>query len=75
MGKVRYEIDPHNRLVIKKTGKKAELKRFRQVLDGRFKVAKDSTLTYHIKASIPQDTLLGLEAPGGLIKIIGSPLE
>jgi len=55
MEKVRYEIDPHNRLVIKKTGKKAKLPRFRQILDGRFKVAKDNTLTYHIKAPVPED--------------------
>ncbi len=55
MEKVRYEIDPHNRLVIKKTGKKAKLPRFRQILDGRFKVADDNTLTYHIKAPIPDD--------------------
>ncbi len=55
MEKVRYEVDPHNRLVIKKTGKKAKLPRFRRVLDGRFKVAKDNTLTYHIKAPVPED--------------------
>ena len=54
MAKVRYEIDPHNRLVIKKTGKKAELKRFRQVLDGRFKTNKNNNLTYHIKAPVPK---------------------
>jgi hypothetical protein len=55
MEKVRYEIDPHNRLVIKKTGKKSELPRFRQVLDGRFKLDKNNNLTYHIKAPIPDD--------------------
>ena len=55
MEKVRYEIDPHNRLVIKKTGRKTKLPRFRRVLDGRFKITKDNTLTYHIKAPIPDD--------------------
>lgn len=55
MEKVRYEVDPHNRLVIKKTGKQTELRQFRRVLDGRFKVANDNTLTYHIKAPFPQD--------------------
>jgi len=55
MEKVRYETDPHNRLVIKKTGKKTRLTRFRRVLDGRFKVANDNTLTYHIKAPVPED--------------------
>jgi len=55
MEKVRYEIDPHNRLIIKKTGKKTKLPRFRQVLNGCFKVADDNTLIYHIKAPIPED--------------------
>ena len=55
MEKVRYEIDPHNRLVIKKTGKKTKLARFRRVLDGRFKTDRINSLTYHIKAPIPQD--------------------
>jgi hypothetical protein len=55
MANLRYELDPHNRLVIKKTGKKTELTRFRQVLDGRFKIDKDNSLTYHIKAPIPKD--------------------
>ena len=53
--KVRYEVDPHNRLVIKTTARKTSLPRFRKVLDGRFKVANDNTLTYHVKAPIPDD--------------------
>ena len=56
--KVTYEIDPYNRLIINKSGKKSELSRFRQVLDGRFKVDKNNTLTYHIKAPVPQGTEL-----------------
>jgi len=56
--KITYEIDPYNRLIINKAGKKSELARFRQVLDGRFKVDKNNTLTYHIKASTPQGTEL-----------------
>ena len=55
MQKVRYEVDPHNRLVIKRTGEKTELTRFRQVLDGSFKTDKHNNLSYHIKAPIPQD--------------------
>ena len=51
MEKIRYEVDPHNRLVVRKTG----LPRFRRVLDGRFKVDKGNHLTYHIKAPIPED--------------------
>jgi len=58
IGKVRLEIDPHNRLIIKKTGKKSRLSYFRQVLDGRFKTTKNNTLTYHIKAPSPKGTEL-----------------
>ena len=39
MSHLRYEIDPHNRLVIRKTREKGELKRFRQVL-GKYLPAK-----------------------------------
>ncbi|MBU4473465.1 MAG: hypothetical protein L6254_01470 [Candidatus Omnitrophica bacterium] len=59
MEKVHYELDPHNRLVIKKSGREAELRRFRKVLDGQFKVDKNSTLTYHVKAPVSED----LKAP------------
>ncbi|MCG2711000.1 MAG: hypothetical protein L6416_01525 [Candidatus Omnitrophica bacterium] len=54
--KVTYEIDPYNRLVINKNGKKSELSRFRQVLDGRFKTDENNTVYYHIKAPMPQGT-------------------
>lgn len=40
MAKVRYETDPHNRLVISESGRKSELPRFRKVLDGRFMKSK-----------------------------------
>ena len=56
--KITYEIDPYNRLIIDKSGRKSRLSRFRQVLDGRFKVDKNNTLTYHIKAPTPQGTEL-----------------
>jgi hypothetical protein len=49
MPKIRYEIDPHNRLVIRKTGERTKLTRFRTVCDGRFKIGKNNSLTYHIK--------------------------
>ena len=52
--KVRYEVDPHNRLVISDTGKKTKLPRFRQVLTGRFKTDKNNSLTYLIKAPVPR---------------------
>ena len=50
MTRVKYEVDPHNRLIIKKTGKRTRVERFRQVLDGKFRVSADNSLTYHIKA-------------------------
>ncbi len=57
--KVTYEIDPYNRLIINKSGKKSRLSRFRQVLDGRFKIDKDNTVSYYIKAPMPK----GAEIP------------
>ena len=51
MEKVRYEIDPHNRLVINRHG----LKRIRRVLDGRFKAGRDNSLVYHVKSSLDRD--------------------
>ncbi|MFH0913601.1 MAG: hypothetical protein V1884_04915 [Candidatus Omnitrophota bacterium] len=55
MEKIRYEVDPHNRLLAKKTGKVTALPHFRRVLDGQFKAGKNNSLTYHIKSPIPQD--------------------
>ncbi|MBU1044944.1 MAG: hypothetical protein KJ915_11165 [Candidatus Omnitrophica bacterium] len=54
--KVSYEIDPFNRLIINDSNKQSSLSRFRQVLDGRFKIDEDNTLTYLIKAPTPQGT-------------------
>ncbi|RKY32983.1 MAG: hypothetical protein DRP74_01445 [Candidatus Omnitrophota bacterium] len=55
MHKVRYEIDPHNRLVEKSAG----LRGLRKVLDGRFKVGKKNSLSYHVKSAVPA----GAKAP------------
>jgi len=55
MAKIKYEIDPHNRVVLKETGKKTDLVGFRKVLDGRFKINKNNRLTYHIKSPLPAD--------------------
>ncbi len=52
MPRIRYEVDPHNRLIIDKSGKKSELSRFRRVLDGRFRISRRNTLTYHIKTPL-----------------------
>lgn len=50
MKKIKYEIDPHNRLTIPY---------LRKVLDGRFKTDKNNTLIYHIKAPV----LKGVKIP------------
>jgi hypothetical protein len=52
--KVRFEVDPHNRLVIADTGKKTDVRRFRHVLTGRFKLDKNNSLSYHVKAPTPE---------------------
>lgn len=48
--KLRYEVDPHNRLVVSGTGGRAGLTRFRRVFEGRFKTGPHNSLLYHIKA-------------------------
>jgi hypothetical protein len=50
MAKLRYEIDPHNRLIVNKTERKTDIPRFRHIIEGRFKIGKDNILLYHIKA-------------------------
>lgn len=60
--KISYEIDPHNRLIAKKTGRPSGVTGYRQVLDGKFKIDKSNSLSYHIKKSgdsdIPQQVKL-----------------
>jgi hypothetical protein len=46
MQKVRYELDPYNRLV------QSGLHKFRQVLDGRFRTDDKNELSYHVKAPL-----------------------
>ena len=50
MERVRYEVDPHNRLVVESWGKKSALPMFRRVLDGSFKAGRDNELSYHVKS-------------------------
>ncbi len=52
MYKVRYEIDPHNRLVINSTGAVSGLNRFRRVLDGKFTAGPGNSLSYHVKEPV-----------------------
>ncbi|MCQ9206377.1 MAG: hypothetical protein NG740_00625 [Omnitrophica bacterium] len=52
MEKIRYEVDPHNRLVVVRSGRRARLSRFRKVLSGRFRIGKNNALSYHIKSPV-----------------------
>lgn len=56
--KVSYEIDPHNRLTVKSTPKKSNVKKFRRVLCGRFRTDTKNRLYYEVYKSrdteIPQ---------------------
>lgn len=52
MDKLRYELDPHNRLIVS-----SDLTRFRRVLEGSFKTGPNNSLIYHIKGP-----MYGLEA-------------
>ena len=53
--KIRYEIDPHNRLIYEKTGEESEVPGFRTVLDGSFEIDKNNYVTYHVKKSQVSD--------------------
>jgi hypothetical protein len=55
MRKIQYEVDPHNRLVISNSGEKSDLPKFRQVIDGRFRLGEDNNLSYRVKAPLPED--------------------
>ena len=56
--RIFYEVDPHNRLILKRSSKRSEIKRFRQVASGRFKTDKKNRLSYEVLkspvSSIPQ---------------------
>ena len=45
--KVVYEIDPHNRLVIKGAGKNSRIPRFRTCLEGTFKTGQNNSLFFY----------------------------
>jgi hypothetical protein len=57
--KLRFETDPHNRLVFRKTGRKSPLSGFRQVLDGTFSIGANNALSYHIKQPLDPDLPFG----------------
>ena len=52
MQKIRYEIDPYNRIVIAGSGTANDLPKFRQVLDGRFRTDENNGLSYLIRAPL-----------------------
>ena len=60
--KIKYGVDPHNRLIAAKSRKESEVTGFRHILDGRFKIDKFNTLSYHLKhpqsSPIPQQLKL-----------------
>ncbi|MFH1791301.1 MAG: hypothetical protein ABH885_04890, partial [Candidatus Omnitrophota bacterium] len=49
MEKISYGVDPQNRLIAEKTGKKSKLSYYRQVIEGRFKTGKDNSLVYVVR--------------------------
>ena len=51
MQKIRYELDPQNRLILK-SGQKSGLRKFRKVLDGRFRTDDNNELSYRIKTPL-----------------------
>jgi len=51
--KIKFEIDPYNRLVYA-DGRKSKIPRFRHVLTGRFKTDKNNVLSYDIDVPTPQ---------------------
>ena len=55
MEKIKYELDPYNRFVINKQGKRSGLRKFRKVIDGKFKLDSKNNLAYHIKSPTLKD--------------------
>lgn len=51
MPKIYYEVDPHNRLVVKKTGRKSLLSKYRTCLEGRFKTDEGNSLVFEAKVA------------------------
>ncbi|MBU4312795.1 MAG: hypothetical protein KJ706_08780 [Candidatus Omnitrophica bacterium] len=53
--RISYEVDPHNRLIIKKTGGRSNVRKFRQVVSGRFKTDNKNKLYYEVYKPLPAD--------------------
>ncbi|MDD3905799.1 MAG: hypothetical protein PHS46_04600 [Candidatus Omnitrophica bacterium] len=54
MQRVRYEVDPYNRLVIADDGSTGDLPKFRQAIDGQFKLDEYNNLSYRVKAPLSE---------------------
>lgn len=46
---ITYEIDPHNRLIARKTNKASGVTGYREVLDGKFSIGEGNSLACHVK--------------------------
>ncbi|MCU0665509.1 MAG: hypothetical protein MUF05_00175 [Candidatus Omnitrophica bacterium] len=55
MEKIRYELDPYNRITVKNSA----LRGSRKVLDGQFKISSQNILSYHVKYPVPK----GVKSP------------
>lgn len=55
MEKIRYEVDPYNRIVIAGSGKADDLPEFRKVFDGEFRTDEVNNLIYLIRAPFSED--------------------
>ena len=63
--KIRYEIDPHNRLIYEKTGEESEVPGFRTVLDGNFEIDENNHVACHVKKSQGSDIPQQVKLRGG----------
>ncbi|MFC1624703.1 hypothetical protein ACFL28_05300 [Candidatus Omnitrophota bacterium] len=54
--KVLYEIDPHNRLILRKDGTRSNIRKFRKIVSGRFKTDNKNRLYYEVFKSSGEDT-------------------
>lgn len=52
MLKVKYEVDPFNRIASARKGVRNGLPQFRKVIDGRFKIDDNNSLSYLVKAPL-----------------------
>ena len=55
MEKIRYEIDPYNRLILDGSESRSDLPKFRQVIDGQFKIDEDNNLSYRVKSPFSEN--------------------